>query len=59
MREKEIELFYQEFKIRTRRVDFLAEDLLKIEIKVTTPFEPAHIAQAINYIEAFGLKIGL
>lgn len=59
MREKEIDIFYKGFNIGTRRVDFLVEDNIIVEIKATTHLEPAHMAQAINYIEAFGFKIGL
>ncbi|MBK9108583.1 MAG: GxxExxY protein [Saprospiraceae bacterium] len=59
LREKEIDIFYKGFNIGTRRVDFLVEDRIIVEIKATTHLEPAHMAQAINYIEAFGFKIGL
>lgn len=43
----------------TRRVDFLVEGLISIEIKAITKLEDIHFAQAINYLEAYNLEIGL
>lgn len=30
-----------------------------VEIKAVTKMEDVHLAQAMNYLEAYGLKIGL
>jgi GxxExxY protein len=30
-----------------------------VEIKALTQFEDVHLAQAINYLEAYGLEVGL
>jgi GxxExxY protein len=43
----------------TGRVDFLVEGLISVELKATTKPEDVHLAQAINYPEAYNLEIGL
>ena len=58
-REYEIPIFYREQKIGTRRVDFLVEEVISVELKALTLIEPVHLAQAINYLEAYNLEIGL
>ncbi|MFT4536916.1 MAG: GxxExxY protein [Saprospiraceae bacterium] len=50
---------YKDIRVGTRRVDFLIEDKISVEIKARTVLEPAHLAQAINYLEAYNLEIGL
>lgn len=46
-------------QIGTRRVDFFVEGQVMVEIKAIIQLEDAHLAQAINYLEAYGLDIGL
>ena len=58
-REFEMPVFYKELKIGTRRVDFLVEEKISVEIKALIKLEPVHLAQAINYLEAYNLEIGL
>jgi GxxExxY protein len=58
-REFEMPIFYKEKHIGTRRVDFLVEDKISVELKALTQLEPVHLAQAINYLEAYNLEIGL
>jgi GxxExxY protein len=58
-REFEMPIFYREQQIGTRRVDFLVEGVVSVEIKATSQLEPAHFAQAINYLEVYNLEIGL
>ncbi len=58
-REFEMPIFYKEQQIGTRRVDFLVENIISVEIKATTKLEDVHFAQAINYLEAYNLEIGL
>ena len=52
-------IFYKEQQIGTRRVDFLVEGVIFVELKATTKLEDVHFAQAINYLEAYNLEIGL
>ena len=58
-REFEIPIFYRHQQIGTRRVDFLVEEVLSVELKATTKLEDDNLAQAINYLEAYNLEIGL
>ncbi|MTJ19513.1 MULTISPECIES: GxxExxY protein [unclassified Dolichospermum] len=58
-REFEMPIFYKKEQIGTRRVDFLVEDVISVEIKAVTKLEDVHFAQAINYLEAYNLEIGL
>lgn len=58
-REKEIPIFYREQDIGTRRVDFLVEGCIMVELKAIIQLEDVHLAQAMNYLEAYNLEIGL
>lgn len=58
-REFEMPIFYKEQQIGTRRVDFLVEGVISVELKANTKLEDVHFAQAINYLEACNLEIGL
>jgi GxxExxY protein len=58
-REKEMDILYRERNIGARRVDFLVEDCIMVELKALTHLEDVHIAQAKNYLEAYHLEIGL
>ena len=58
-REFEMPIFYREEQIGTRRVDFLVEGIVSVELKAITRLEDVHFAQAINYLEAYNLEIGL
>ncbi len=50
---------YRDLQIGTRRVDFLVEDKISVEIKARIELEDAHLAQAMNYLEVYDLEIGL
>jgi GxxExxY protein len=58
-REFEMPIFYREEQIGTRRVDFLVEGVISVELKAISKLEYVHFAQAINYLEAYNLEIGL
>ena len=57
-REFDMPVFYKKWQIGTRRVDFLVEGKISVEIKAVIKLEPVHLAQAINYLEAYNLEIG-
>jgi GxxExxY protein len=59
MREMEMPIFYREEQIGTRRVDFFVEDEIMVELKALINLEDVHLAQGINYLEAYNIKIGL
>ena len=58
-REFEMPIFYKEKQIGTRRVDFLVESVISLELKAIIKLEDVHLAQAINYLEAYNLEIGM
>ena len=58
-REFEMNVFYKGVIVGTRRVDFLVENVVSLEIKAVTKMEDVHLAQAINYLEAYNLEIGM
>jgi GxxExxY protein len=60
-REIEQEIFYKELHepIGTRRADFVVEGKVLVEIKAVTKLEDVHKAQALNYLKAYRLEIGL
>jgi GxxExxY protein len=58
-REVEMPIYYKQKDIGTRRVDFLIDEKICVELKALTKLEPVHLAQAINYLEAFNLEVGL
>jgi len=58
-REFEMPIFYRSEHIGTRRVDFLVEGRVSVELKALTKLEDVHLAQAINYLEAYNIEIGL
>ncbi len=58
-REHEMPIFYRAINIGTRRVDFLIEGTISTELKALIKLEDVHLAQAINYLEAYNLEIGL
>ena len=58
-REHEMQILYKGHDIGTRRVDFFVENKVMVEIKATINLEDVHLAQAMNYLEAYDLEIGL
>lgn len=58
-REFEMPIYYRDSQIGTRRADFLVEDVISVELKALTKLEDFHLAQAINYLEAYNLEVGL
>ena len=58
-REMEMQIYYRDLDIGTRRVDFFVEDTVMVELKAITQLEDVHIAQAMNYLEAYHMQIGL
>ncbi len=61
IRELEMNIFYKDIidPIGTRRVDFLVEEKVMVELKAVKTLEDVHIAQTINYLEAYKLELAL
>jgi GxxExxY protein len=58
-REMEMTIYYEGIDIGTRRVDFFVEDNIMVELKALIKLEDVHLAQAMNYCQAYQLPIGL
>ncbi|MCW5904967.1 MAG: GxxExxY protein [Chitinophagaceae bacterium] len=58
-REVEYPVYYEEKLIGKRRVDFVIDNKVLIELKAVSNFEASHLNQIINYLTAFNLPIGL
>ena len=58
-REHEMPIYYKEVQVGTRRADFLVADVVSVELKAIIQLEDVHLAQAINYLEAYDLEVGL
>jgi GxxExxY protein len=59
IREQEMPLFYKGHDVGTRRVDFLVENKVMVELKSVIKLEDVHLAQGLNYLTAYKLEIGL
>lgn len=59
VREIEMPIFYKKHEIGSRRVDFLVEDMVLVELKALVEITTVHYAQIINYLNAYQLEIGL
>ena len=60
-REIEQDIFYKELEkpIGTRRADFMVEGKVLVELKAIIQLEDVHLAQALNYLKAYKLEVGL
>lgn len=58
-REFEMPIYYMNIHFGTRRVDFLVNNIISVELKAVIKIEDVHLAQAMNYLEAYNLEVGL
>lgn len=58
-REFEMPIFYKDEQIGTRRVDFLVDGVVLIELKAIIKLDDIHLNQALNYLEVYNLEIGM
>ena len=60
-REIEQHIFYKDLEkpIGTRRADFVVEGKVLVELKAVIQLEDVHLAQALNYLKAYKLEVGL
>jgi len=61
VREIEQEIYYKELEepIGKRRADFVVEGKVLVELKAVIKLEDVHLAQALNYLKAYRLEVGL
>jgi len=57
--EYENTVFYKGEYLGRRRSDFLVEDKISVEIKAVSEMDDGDLCQAINYLEAYRLEVGL
>jgi GxxExxY protein len=58
-RELDMPIYYEGEKIGGRRIDFLVEEEVLVELKAVIKMEDAHLAQGLNYLVAYRLEKGL
>lgn len=60
-REIEQDIYYKDLNepIGTRRADFVVEGKVLVELKAIIHLEDVHLAQALNYLKAYKLEVGL
>ena len=58
-REVPMQIHYEGVNIGSRRVDFLVEDEVMVELKALARLEDVHLAQGLNYLVAYKLDKGL
>ena len=60
-RELEASIFYKDVvePIGTRRVDFLVEGIVLVELKALIELDDLHLNQVLNYLKAYKIEIGL
>ena len=60
-REIEQPIFYKHLPapIGSRRADFVVESKVLVELKAVMTLEDVHLAQALNYLKAYKLEVGL
>ena len=60
-REIEQDIFYKDLEepIGTRRADFVIERKVLVELKAIIQLEDVHLAQALYYLKAYKLEVGL
>lgn len=52
-------IFYKGQGVGIRRADFLVKGEIMVEVKAVVTLEDVHLAQAMNYLEAYNLQTGL
>ena len=58
-REVEQIIYYDGIEVGTRRADFVVENQVVVELKALINLEDVHLAQAKNYVVAYGFQVGL
>jgi GxxExxY protein len=56
-RELEVNVYYEESVVGKRRVDFLVEDVVSVELKAIAELDQENLNQALNYLEPIRKKL--
>jgi GxxExxY protein len=57
--ERAVPIRYHEQLICTQRIDLLVENQLIVEVTSVDRIHPIHVAQAVSYLRATGLRLAL
>lgn len=58
-RELTMPLFYKNQEVGSRRVGFLVEDKVLVELRAVSEIDNTHYNQVLNYLTAYKLEVGL
>ena len=58
-REKEIDIKYSSVTIGKKKLDFIVEGKIIVELKKADTINVVHIAQVVSYLKTMNLKLGL
>lgn len=58
-REFNMKVYFKNIEVGERRVDFLVDGKIMVELKALINLESVHLAQAKNYLEAYNVEVGL
>jgi GxxExxY protein len=59
VRELEMPIYYEDVEVGTRRADFIVENKVMVELKAVIKLEDVHLAQGLNYLQAYKIDKGL
>ena len=59
LREQEMPIYYDDIAVGKRRADFIVENSVLIELKAVIKLEDVHLAQGLNYLQAYKIEKGL
>ena len=59
MQEVEMPIYYDGISVGKRRVDFMAEEKIIVEIKALSDLTDQYLAQGLKYLETHQLETGL
>lgn len=58
-KELELPVYYEDILVGKKRVDFLIEQKIIVELKAISALSDQNLAQALNYLECHKLEVGL
>lgn len=58
-RELEMPIYYEDVEVGSRRADFVIENEVLVELKAVIKLEDVHLAQTLNYLQAYKIEKGL
>ena len=59
LRERAMPIYYDDITVGKRRADFIVENSVLIELKAVIKLEDVHLAQGLNYLQAYQIEKGL